>query len=244
MVKGGRVSIPEFTFSLDDDGNTDANSLSLELGLDLTPTFLESALDRLVESRSAYARLLAADAEDDSEGMGSALKADCKASLQSVVASVSAVEAFYAVVKLSGNFVPREMTDSWRRKGTARRRQVGETLRRAFKQSNQGAMNSKRILKDIYRWRDWAVHPSAAYSKPAAYPEIRRAVDIRFCQFRYRNSLVVAGCALTLIHGLMDQGSPQTRELENYCAETLEKIADSKLRYDEEFLEDAKQAGP
>jgi hypothetical protein len=58
------------------------------------------------------------------------------------------------------------MAEKWRKGRTARYTQVSETVRRTFTLKPKGASALRANLKEIYRYRDLAVHPSGRIEAP------------------------------------------------------------------------------
>jgi hypothetical protein len=75
-------------------------------------------------------------------------------------------------------------------------------------------------LKEIYKFRDLAVHPSGKIDAPLLHPELRVGVERRFTAFRYENALLIVRETLRMLCELVTSGRPQNGEVNKYC-ETL-----------------------
>ncbi len=151
--------------------------VTIELSLGMAPFWLEIALRHLVEAEAQHT-LLSESVSGNSSDRGTALEGEFLAGMQAIVAAATALDAFYAQVKPYAN-IPEELVATWREKGTARYKQVAEVLRRAFRLKPRTAVNLRRILKDVYRFRDWAVHPSADFSAPVLHPKMGSGTEWR-----------------------------------------------------------------
>jgi hypothetical protein len=71
-----------------------------------------------------------ASQEQANDEIARVLEAEFMASMQAVMAAAISMDAFYARVK-EYVIIPSPTLDAWRQKGTARYKQVYETIRRA-----------------------------------------------------------------------------------------------------------------
>jgi len=168
---------------------------TVELSLHMAPVWIEIALGHLVDSEEHRLRRLAA-AKDDKAS--SSAEGEFVAAMQAIVAAATALDAFYALIKpLAG--ISEEMSATWRVKGTARYKQVAEVLRRGFALQPKPSDRLRQMLKEIYRFRDWAVHPPAGFSLPVQHPESGTGVEWRFVAFRFDNARAAVRSALGCI---------------------------------------------
>jgi hypothetical protein len=123
------------------------------------------------------------------------LEREFKASLQATFAAATFFEALYAVT-LERDPQKTQPTIIKSKKKPSRYAKVSEQLRRSFGLKNEGTKNLRSALKEIYRFRDQAVHPSAQYSKPVMHPILRLGVERRFVMFSFQNAKVIVRAAL------------------------------------------------
>jgi hypothetical protein len=98
--------------------------------------------------------------------------------MQAVMAAAIAIDAFYALIQTHVQ-LPSSLITQWRTIRTARYTQVTEVLRRAFHLKQKGTAALRQNLKEIYRLRDLAVHPSGKIEAPILHPEIDVSVEWR-----------------------------------------------------------------
>jgi hypothetical protein len=101
----------------------------------------------------------------DENAKGTALEREFESSMQAIMAAGIAVDAFYAVIKTHAQ-VPPTLAQKWREKRTPRYSQIAEVLRIAFHLKPKGTAVLRRNLKEIFRFRDLAVHPSGKIEAP------------------------------------------------------------------------------
>lgn len=69
-------------------------------------------------------------------------------------------------------------------------------MRQAFGLRKQGTANLRGVLKEVYRFRDEAVHPSAKFSDPVPHFDLGVSVERRFVMFGYANARQLVRAAL------------------------------------------------
>ena len=119
------------------------------------------------DSAAEVARL-AALLDRDEESLDLALGNELRGTMRAITASAFAVDAFYASVKSRSPAHPNQ--DAWRANRTPRYAQVFETLRYHLKLKAPGASEIRDRVKELFRFRDWAVHPGSRFREPAFRP--------------------------------------------------------------------------
>lgn len=194
--RGTRVSIPAggLTINLGSPGQ----QLAVDVHLQLNMWFywLEIALSHLGTAKNHHATLLRA--RHDGEALQPALDDETRSGMQAIMAAAIAVDALYADVadRLP---VQRDLRKQWREKGTARYAQVTEVFRRAFGLRRQGTANLRLTLKELYHFRDLAVHPDARASTPVLYPDLQVGVEWRLVAFGFANAQQAVRAALAYV---------------------------------------------
>jgi hypothetical protein len=182
---------------------------------DVCPTWLELAIRHLSDAQVAQgARIKAWKAADEHSRTG-ALEWEFGASIQAIMASAIAVDAFYAVVQ-SRVHPPQSLIDEWRDKRTPRHTQVSEVLGRAFSLEPNKVSSLGQALAEIFRFRDLAVDPSAKTDARILHPELGVGVEWRFAYFRCENALLIVKATLRLIAELAIAGKPKDADLQQY----------------------------
>lgn len=197
VTPGATLKVVNLTISVGDDG-TVSGSASLQVSLNMCPTWLTIAARHIRDAVAAQNRLRLCHEAGDEAGLGTALLDQANAGMQAIVASCAAFDAFYASItdRLP---VDAATADAWKKNGTGRYKRIAEVLRRTFKMSNESAKLTRDAMKQNFQYRAWAVHPPAAGREPVFYPEIERAVEWRLFAFRVHNAQAIAGQTLSMI---------------------------------------------
>jgi hypothetical protein len=66
--------------------------------------------------------------------------------------------------------------------------------------SNTNAKEARAIVKELFRFRDWAVHPPADFNAPVLHEVLQRGVEWRFVAFSAPNSGKAITNTAKLIH--------------------------------------------
>src|SRR5919106_477049 len=184
ITRGMTVGIPQggLRISIGDDGKVNS-SLTLHVRFDVCPTWVELSLRHLATAIEARAGRQAVWAGTDEEAKAAALEREFEASMQAVMAAAIALDAFYAMLRPHVG-LPPALVERWRTERTARFSQVTEVIRRAFRLQPKGTGALRANLREIYRVRDLAVHPSGRIEAPIYHPELNVGVEWRFAYFR------------------------------------------------------------
>lgn len=239
VSRGMTVAIPAggLVLSLDKSGKP-TGSLTLHLHFDVCPTWFELALRHLEDAKNRQCARIAAWNTSDEDSKAATLEREFEASMQSIMASAIAVDAFYAVIQTKVK-IPSTIITQWRKKRTPRYAQISEVLRNAFTLKPKGTAILRKDLKEIYRFRDLAVHPSGKIDAPLFHPEIQVGVEWRFAYFRYANALLIVREALHMLCELITSGKPKNGEVRKYCEALRPRIEPLQ-----EFLSPARQTTP
>ncbi|HJU05535.1 MAG TPA: hypothetical protein VJ692_10330 [Nitrospiraceae bacterium] len=132
------------------------------------------------------------------------------------MSSAIAIDAFYAVIQTKIT-IPQALITKWREKRTPRYAQVAEVLRIAFSLKLKGFSALRRNLREIYRLRDLAIHPSGKIDAPILHPELQVGVEWRFAYFRFQNALLVVRETLHMLCELITSGKPNNGEVRKYA---------------------------
>ena len=218
ISKGMNVGVPVggLQISINPSGGI-GSSLRLQLHFDVVPSWTAVALKHLADAHDdklAREQAWSGDVEDDK---GRTLEREFQSSMQAIMASAIALDAFYAVLQ---NKVKIDQTqrDKWRKNRTARYAQITEVIRMAFQLKPKRSAALRNALKEIYRLRDLAVHPSAALKDPILHPELGVGVEWRFYYFRFDKALLVVRGAIETIHELVTRGTPTNDAITKYAA--------------------------
>jgi hypothetical protein len=191
------------------------SSLPLNVHFDACATWLELAVRHLSDAQVAQvARVTAWNGADETSKAG-ALEWEFEASIQAIMASAIAVDAFCAAVQTKVH-LPQSLTDEWRDNHTPRYIQLSEVLRRAFSLEPKNVSSLRQNLGEIFRFRDLAIDPSGKSDAPILHPELRVGVEWRFAYFRCENALRIVKATLRIIWDLVASDKPKDADVQKY----------------------------
>jgi len=219
-----RIPPEGLLLSMGSDGQLDG-SLTIHLRFDVCATWIELALRHLDDARAKRKSREAAWAGTDEAAKGSTLEREFEASMQAMTAAATAIEAFYSVLRTEVA-LPPSIVQAWRNNRTARYSQVTEVVRRALG-IKQGIASVRGYLKEIYRFRDLAVHPPGKIQVPIHHPELDVGVEWRFAYFRAGNAELIVNAATWLIWELVHHGKPKTKGIAAYVAPLKERLREA-----------------
>ncbi|MGK2963755.1 MAG: hypothetical protein ACSLFK_16665 [Gemmatimonadaceae bacterium] len=221
--RGTQFSISGIRITVSADGNLDAGSPTFSLSLDLTSYWLEIAVSQFRDAEKHHHALLAASRSDDNDGVSRSMEAECKASMQAFAAAAIALDAFYAAVK-DRTPIPADLIAIWHAKGTARYKQITEVFRRAFRMGPRSAVHLRKRIREVFKWRDRAVHPQSARTQAVLYQELSVGTEWRFVAFMAENARHAVGSALSLIAQLLARPRKEHSDLVAFCGPALTNI--------------------
>jgi hypothetical protein len=224
VTKGMTVGVPPggLTVSMGPGGELDAQ-LVLQVRFDVCPTWVELALRHLEDAVKGREERIAAWAKDDPEQKAATLEREFEASMQAVMAAAIAVDAFYAMIQPHVK-LPTGTAERWRTKRTARYVQVTEVIRRGFKIRQAAIVELRKSLKEIYRVRDMAVHPSGRIEMAVVHPELDVGVEWRFALFRSQNAEAIVNGATWLLWQLASTVEPRQDGVRTYVSGLRTKL--------------------
>ena len=226
ITRGMTISIPSFSIRFREDGEIEGDPISLEVRFDVCPTWIQIANRHLKNALTAQIERQRVWATDDENAKGQALESEFESSMQAIMAAAIAWDAAYAVLREHVT-IPPSMVEKWRHGRTARYVQVAETVRRAFSLKPKGAASLRANLKEIYRYRDLAVHPSGKIGAPMLHPELDLGMEWRFVFFRARNAEMAVLAAAAMLWDLAHNGKakdPKVTEYQKTLATRLREI--------------------
>ncbi len=184
---------------MDPNGVPTGGTARLELQLDTCIHWLEIAVSHLFDAKRAHEGLLAAKVSGATNFAD--LDKEFKACVQASVAAATFFEALYAAVIERMPHKPTAKGQKCHRR-PARYAVVTEALRQAFGLRKQGTANLRGVLKEVYRFRDEAVHPSARFSDPVPHNGLGVGVERRFVMFGYASAHQLVRAALVFSKNL------------------------------------------
>jgi hypothetical protein len=215
ISRGMRVAIPAgaLTISL----NKPSPAVTLHVHFDVCPSWCQLATSHMAEAKARASERMAAWAGNDESAKAHSLEREFEASMQAIMAAAIAVDAFYAVLQ-THVALPPSLVAQWRTKRTSRHSQVTEVLRRGFHLKPKGVAKLREYLKEIYRFRDLAVHPSGKIEAPLLHPELDVGVEWRFAYFRASNAESLVNAATGVLWDLANNAKPTDKKIIDYIA--------------------------
>jgi hypothetical protein len=215
ITRGMTVSIPSFSIRLRDDGELESDPLALHVRFDVCPTWVQISKRHLDTALAARDNRKQVWSGTDEDAKARALEAEFEASMQAIMATAISWDAAYAVLQ-QHVAVPPSMIEKWRKGRTARYTQISEVVRRAFSLKPEGLAAFRGNLKEIYRYRDMAVHPSGKIEAAMLHPEIDVGVEWRFVFFRARNAELAVLTAAAMLWDLAHNGKAKDPKITEY----------------------------
>lgn len=227
FTRGTAVSIPQFSIYIGEDGKVEKRSqpVSLHLRFDVCPTWIQIATRHLETALAARERRRAAWQNTDEIAKAQTLEDEFEASMQAMMAAAIAWDAVYAVLR-EYVVVPSELLDTWRKGRTARYSQVAEIVRRAFSLKPKGAALLRANLREVYRCRDMAVHPSGKIEAAVLHPELNLGTEWRFVLFRAENAETLVLGAAAMLWELANRGESNDPKVTDYQKALASRLAE------------------
>lgn len=163
----------------------------VELQLNICVHWLEMALDHLSSAKAAHAGHV--DTKTKGIDFDGVLDCEFKASMQAAVAAATFFEALYAATL---EWIPTKPVPYNPGSRQPKYKRVTEQLCKSFGLRKQGTANLSSVLKELYRFRDEAVHPSATFNEPVLHPQLQVRVEKRFVMFCYESARQLVRAAL------------------------------------------------
>ena len=186
ITKGMKVSVEEFSLKMLENGSIETNKMILHTGLDMCPYWLNIAWSSLLKTERYHRKIIT----PSQNKLGEYLQKEFQVGMQTIMAACIAMDAYYASVKEFAN-IPEEVSKKWRENGTARYKQISETLKRVFVIPQDIFIQIRELIKQGFELRDRAVHPNSGTDLPVLHPEANVLSDWRFSTFRYVNAKAV-----------------------------------------------------
>lgn len=226
FTRGMAVSLPQFSIRLLEDGTIESDPVSLHVRFDVCPTWLEIATRHLDDALVARGNRQLAWQGNDEAAKAWTLEVEFEASMQAIVGAAIAWEAAYAVLQ-EYVVVPQELLDKWRASRKARYARVAEIVGRAFSLKPKDAAHLCANLKELYRYRNMAVHPSGKIEAAWLHPELNTGTEWRFVLFRAENAELIVLSAAAMLWELANSAKstdPRVTDYQKSLASRLSEI--------------------
>jgi hypothetical protein len=234
ISEGMSLRIPVGGLVLPLDGSP-APPVLFEVSLDMTPMWVDVALDQALVARRNREELLEVVGTDP-EAVGNALIGECKAAMLSLIGSAFALDALYESL-LERAVLPAEIRQRWAKNGLKRSRRIGETLRVALKPKFSNA-ESKEVTAQVdklFQFRDWAVHPPAGFREPLQHTILSSGVEWRYVAYSFDNCRNALSFVLAYLHRVLQEPRTRDRDLTEWAASMKTRMEGRRSRFLEEF---------
>lgn len=201
QIPAGRIVI-----SLGSDGSHQMTAGQPLLRLDLWPTWLEIGCRHADQARAAADRLVAGLSDDEKNQI---LTEELQAGLVALTAFAFAVDGFYDTLCQERGTHPDQA--AWKKNRTARDAQVTETLRFHLKVGPHFAKQLRTVIKELFRFRGRAVHPSSKYVELDYRPEVDSLVHPHLLTFSGPHVVQARALILDLLDRLVARAADTMR---------------------------------
>jgi len=186
--------------SIGPDGAPQMDINQVLVRIDLWPTWLEIGCVHAEAARIANERLRPDLADADKYEI---LTEELQAGLVAVTAFAFAFDGFYDTVK--AEMGPHPDQRAWKKKRAARDTQVTETLRYRLKLGPKFSEQLRTLIKELFAFRDRAVHPTSTFVDPNYRPQIDSGVHPHLITFSGPHAVQTRALALEVLTRLVDR---------------------------------------
>lgn len=223
ITQGSDLKLTNLRFSL--DPSIEVAPPVAHLRMDMYRHWLLEAIEGAAAAREAAAAVSAAHCSSDDVEVARQMDRELRASMRAIASAAFALDALYATVKSRSPAHPHEAV--WKRKRTARTKQILETFRRCLGLRHAGAVALGDLLDEVFRFRGWAVHPGSQFAEPVHRADVDSGVDWHYIAFRAENAISAVAKVVQAIDALtvvMYRGSPDLREHKPAARSFLQEV--------------------
>lgn len=198
------------------------------LRIDTWNHWIVVAREAQLRAEDALQKVLAAHNANDNEALGAALEAEFRSGMTAISAAAFAIDAFYVSVKARYGAHPQNV--EWQIGRLARYKQVSETLRWAWNVRPHPAKQVREAIRQLYKFRDSAVHSPAEFRPAMLRKDINRGVEWRFIHFRATNSAKAIEIACGVIEAFLRDSVRAPGVLHEWIAASRTRFAEAAGR--------------
>jgi hypothetical protein len=241
VSEGMSLRIPVGALVLPLDGSPPP-PVRVEVSLDMTPMWVDVALDQALVARRSREQLLRLVGTKD-EAVHDALRAECTAAMLSLAGSAFALDALYESL-LERAVLPPGTRERWAEKGTKRSRRIGETVRLALKPrlTNAESKEAAKNLSKLFQFRDWAVHPPADFREPLMHPVLNSGVEWRYVAYTFDNCRNALSFMLAYLQRGLQESRTRDRDLAEWAASMETRLEGRRTRFVSQFAGESSAA--
>jgi hypothetical protein len=199
--------------------------VTIDVRLDTWNHWLYVARESRDKAEADLVNVLEASERNDDNALGGALEEEFRHGMVAVSAAAFAIDSFYASVKERHGAHPQAV--EWQAGRLARYKQVSETFRWAWNIKSQNAGMIRDALRQLYKFRDVAIHAPAEFRQPIERPDIQRGVEWRFVQFRAENARTAVQIASEVIEALLRNSRNAPPALREWVVNSRTRFVDA-----------------
>jgi hypothetical protein len=234
ISEGMTLRIPAGGLVLPLDGSPPP-PVQVEVSLDMTPMWVDVALDQALVARRHHEQLLEVVGADQ-EAVGNALIGECKAAMISLTGSAFALDALYESL-LERAVLPAAIQEGWAKNKLKRSRRIVETMRLALKPefSNEESREVVEQVDKLFQLRDWAVHPPANFREPLHHEVLGTGVEWRYVAYTFDNCRNALSFVLAYLRRILQEPRTQDRDLAEWVESMETRIERRRSSFLAEF---------
>lgn len=99
-------------------------------------------------------------------------------------------------------------------------------LRRGFRLNNQQSQQLRYILQEVYKFRDWAVHPPSDFRQPVLHKDLDSGVEWRFVAYSAHNSEVIFNAIVRLMSVLFGHARLELKDLSKWVDAASKRLTE------------------
>jgi len=187
-----------------------------QLHFDVAPTWLRIALNHASSAEKQRIKRVAAWAGSDENLKAATLQAEFEDSIQAVVAAATALDAAYSSLFQIVPMTPG-LKQSWQKNRTPRFAQVSEIIKLAFSLNNKNTAIVYQNVREVYKFRDLAVHPTGISKPPVWHGEMQVAVEWQFDTYRAKNAVLLVTAVSRIFWQLAHNTEPRNPKVQQYA---------------------------
>ncbi len=223
IFKGMKVGILAGDLVISCNENADQNSkLILSTAYNVIPVWLRIAADSCKHAKIASNQIVEKWNENE-EGRTELLISELGPSLQVFVACGIVLDALHETLRPHTNISEIEI-EKWKQNRTSRAKQIAEIIRRCFKLNGKISTDIRKVIIEIIKYRDLAVHPSLELKNACVRPDIPVGVDWKFATYRFSNAEWCLTNTVNIIAYLFEHKS-----LNSIVDESIQNIVDALI---------------
>lgn len=204
LFKGMKVGIldGDFTITTDENGGV-SSKVILSTAYNVIPVWLRVAHDNFLLAKNSYDELKK-NWSEDSDNQRALLIAELAPSMQVIVSCAIAFDALYDLLKPHAN-LSETLISTWQKNKTGRAVQIATVINRVYKLNNADSKEFRKIISEIIKFRDMAVHPSYELKNSLTRADLNIGVDWKFAVFKYLNAATCIDSTLKLFTYLIEK---------------------------------------